>query len=60
MKKQSPMLDLLPFLDDQGQNDLLAIIDHYVEKANMNSPSNLYRINRLTKWRYKIITQRTS
>lgn len=54
------MLALIPFLDDQGENDLLAIVEHYID-TNFYRPDILKkdRINRLAEWRAKITMRRT-
>lgn len=56
MKKQNNLRALLPYLDDAGQNDLLAVIDAYIEtKRRYPDITASERINRMESVRYDII-----
>lgn len=62
MKKSNPMVNLLPLLDDQGQNDLLALMRVY-QQADSIGPfdgQTSARIARFAEWRQKIVTKRTA
>ena len=62
MKKHNDMLDLLPFLDDQGENDMLALLDRFLTTKTYPTTDKIMsdRINRVAEWRFKIISRRKS